>query len=158
MAQQSAQPGEHAAEIVADGGEDDVGSIAITAFEIAAAEVALGFHVTNDGFDCRATLQFTLDDAEDAALLTGDEDPPWIGGVVTAISFVDKGAFDGAAGELLGVVDDGAKRVTVIGVAGQAPGVEHELATGRAAIGGHDRGLDADLWTTPALQEETTKG
>jgi hypothetical protein len=48
--------------------------------------------------------------------------------------------------------------MSIIGVAGQCLGVEHELATGSAGVGGDDRGFDADLWTTPALQEESTKG
>ena len=37
---------------------------------MAAAEVAVGLHVSDHGLDRRATPQFALDDAEDAALLT----------------------------------------------------------------------------------------
>ena len=48
--------------------------------------------------------------------------------------------------------DDGGQRVPVVRVSWERLGVEHELAAGGAAIGGDDRGLDADLWTTPALQ------
>ena len=44
--------------------------------------------------------------------------------------------------------------MTVIGVARQRLGMEHELAARGAGIVGDDRGLDADLWTTPALQVE----
>ena len=36
---------------MADGGQDDVGGITLAALEIAAAEVAVGFHVTDHGFD-----------------------------------------------------------------------------------------------------------
>ena len=43
----SSQPGEDAAEIVADGGEDDVGGIVGAAFEIAAAEVTFGLQVAD---------------------------------------------------------------------------------------------------------------
>ena len=50
-----------------------------------------------------------------------------------------------AAGELLGGIDDAAERMPVIGVARQRLGVEHELATGGAGVGGDDRGLDAEL-------------
>jgi hypothetical protein len=42
--------------------------------------------------------------------------------------------------------------VAVIGIAWQRLGVEHELAARCAGIGSDDRGLDADLWTTLALQ------
>ena len=49
--------------IVADGGEDDVCGVSLTAFEMAAAEVAVGLHVSDHGFDCRATPQFALDGA-----------------------------------------------------------------------------------------------
>ena len=50
------------------------------------------------------------------------------------------------------------QRAAIIRIAGQRPGVQHELAAGSAGVGGDDRDLDADLWTTPALQEESTKG
>ncbi len=73
-------------------------------------------------------------------------------------SLIDIGAFDPAAGELLGGFDDVAERVAVIGIARQRFGVQHELAARGAGIGGDDRGFDADLWTTPALQEESTNG
>jgi len=48
--------------------------------------------------------------------------------------------------------------MSVVGIARQRLGVEHELAAGSAGIGGDDRDFDADLWTTPALQEESTNG
>jgi hypothetical protein len=59
---------------MAHGGEDDICAVAVLAFEMAAAEVAIALHVSDDGFDRRATPQFALDNAEDAALLTRDED------------------------------------------------------------------------------------
>ena len=36
--------------------------------------------------------------------------------------------------------------------------MQHELAAGRAGIGADDGCLNADLWTTPALQEEIDIG
>jgi len=45
------QPCEDAAEVVADGREDDVGGIAGAAFEVAAAEVTFGLQVSDDGLD-----------------------------------------------------------------------------------------------------------
>jgi hypothetical protein len=36
--------------------------------------VTVGFHVSDQSFDGGAAPQFALDDAEDAALLAGDED------------------------------------------------------------------------------------
>jgi hypothetical protein len=36
---------------VADGGEDDVGGIALAALQVAAAEVTIGLHVTDHGLD-----------------------------------------------------------------------------------------------------------
>jgi hypothetical protein len=48
--------------------------------------------------------------------------------VVTAVSPVDVGTLDLAVGEPFGVLDDGAQRVTVMGVARQRFGVQHELA------------------------------
>ena len=77
-----------------DGSEDDVGGVALATLEVAAAEVPIVLHVANDGFDGRAAAQFALDDAEDAALLTGDEDAVRVGRVVAAIALVDIGALD----------------------------------------------------------------
>jgi hypothetical protein len=69
-----------------------------------------------------------LDSAEDTALLAGDEDATGVLRVVTAVSLVDIGALDRAAGELLGVINDVAE--AVVGVIGQRLGVQHEQATG----------------------------
>ena len=49
----------------------------------------ISFHVTKDGFDGRTAAQFALDDPEDAALLTGDEDAVRIGGAAAAVALVD---------------------------------------------------------------------
>ena len=59
---------------MADRREDDVGGIAGAAFEVAAAEMTLGFQVSDDGLDAGAAAQLALDDTEDAALLAGDKD------------------------------------------------------------------------------------
>jgi hypothetical protein len=39
------------AEVAACGGKDVVGGVAVAAFEMAAAEVTVGLHVTDHGFD-----------------------------------------------------------------------------------------------------------
>lgn len=44
--------------------------------------------------------------------------------------------------------------MTVVRVIGQRPGVQHEQAPGRTAVVVDHGGFGADLWTTPALQEE----
>lgn len=111
---------------MAGSGEDDVGGIAGAAFEVAPAEVTFGLQMSDDGLDGGATAQLALDGAEDAALLAGDEDATGILCVVAAISFVDVGPLDRTAGECLGAVKDIAQGVTVIGVVGQRPGVQHE--------------------------------
>jgi len=107
--------------------------------------VAVSLHVADDRFDGGAAAQLALDDAEDAALLAGDEDAARIDGVVAAIALVDVGPLDGAAGERFGGIDDRSECVAVIGVARQRLGMEHELAASGAGIGGDDRGLDAEL-------------
>jgi hypothetical protein len=48
--------------------------------------------------------------------------------------------------------------MAVVGVSRERLGMQHELAAGRAGIGADDGCLNADLWTTPALQEESTNG
>ena len=64
----------------------------------------------------------------------------------------DVGALDVEAGETLGALDSVVQRVAVVWIAGQGLGMQHELAGRRAVVGGDDRDLDPDLWTTPALQ------
>ncbi|KRR17636.1 hypothetical protein CQ13_36080 [Bradyrhizobium retamae] len=64
---------------------------------------------------------------------------------MAAVSLVDIGALDRTTGEPLGVCDDAAKGVAVVGVVRQRPGVQHEVAAGATAVGGDDGGLDADL-------------
>lgn len=67
--------------------------------------MAIGFQVSDDGFDGGATEQLALNDTEDAALLARDEDPAEILCVVAAASLVDIGPLDRAAGECLGAVN-----------------------------------------------------
>ena len=105
---------------MADGAEDGVGGIALATFEIAAAEVAVGFHVSDDGFDSRATAQLALDRTEDAAPLAGDEDAERVCDFVASVTLVDIGALDGATGQFLGGFDDGGQRVAIVGIAGSA--------------------------------------
>src|SRR5207247_3720030 len=50
-----------------------------------------------------------------------------------------------AAGEPLSGFDDGAQRVAIIRIAGQRPGVQHELATRCPGIGGDDGSLHTEL-------------
>jgi hypothetical protein len=54
------------------------------------------------------------------------------------LAFVDIGALDRAAGELLGGFDDPAERVPVIRVSRQRPGMKHKLPArpARALVGG----------------------
>src|SRR5262249_51518744 len=84
-------------------------------------------------------------DAEDAALLAGDEDAARIGRIVPAVSLVDIGALDLASGEPFGGFNDGAEGVAIVGVSRQRLGVQHELTARGAGVGGDDRGLDAEL-------------
>ena len=44
----------------------------------------VSFHAANDGFDGRAAAQSALDDPEDAAVLTGNEDAVRIGRAVAS--------------------------------------------------------------------------
>ncbi len=71
---------------MADGGEDDVGSISVAAFEVTAAEMAVGFHVADHGLDGGSAAELAFDQTEDPALLAGDEDASGVGGCVAAIA------------------------------------------------------------------------
>ncbi|OPY95998.1 hypothetical protein A5906_05285 [Bradyrhizobium sacchari] len=56
------------------------------AFEVAAAEVTVGPHVSDNGFDGGAAAQLALDDAEDPALLAKDEDAMRVLRLMAAVS------------------------------------------------------------------------
>jgi hypothetical protein len=86
---------------VADRREDGIGGVAGTTFEIAAAEVTLGFHMADHGLDRGASPQLALDDAEHTALLSRDEDAARVLRIMTAITLVDIATLDLAAGKLL---------------------------------------------------------
>ena len=73
---------------MADGGEDGVGGVTRGSLEIAAAEMALGFHMADHWLDGGTASQLALDGAEHAALLPGDEDAMWVRRIVAAVSFV----------------------------------------------------------------------
>ena len=60
--QEFSEPGEDAAEVVADGGEDDVGGVSWAASEVATAEVTFGLQMSDDGLDGGAAAQLALDD------------------------------------------------------------------------------------------------
>ena len=111
------QPGEDASEVIADRGQDGVGGIAGTAFEVAAAEMTFGFHVADPGLDGGSTSQFAFDRAEDAALLSRDEDAAWILRIVAAVTLVDVGALDLAADgeQSFPVLRETTDRVVVLG-------------------------------------------
>ena len=79
---------------MAEGAEHGIGGIAGAAFEIAASEMALGLHVADHGLDGGSPFELSLDGAEHAAFLSGDEDAARVGRVVAAVSFIDEGALD----------------------------------------------------------------
>ena len=136
---------EDEAEVVADGGEDGVGVVAVQAFEVVAGEMAIGLHMANRRLDGRSALEFALDLAVHAAPLAGEVDRERLGRVVPAVSLVGVGSFDFPAGELPGFLDDFGQGMAIIWIAGQGLGVEHELAALAATVGGGDRDLDAEL-------------
>ena len=72
--------------------------------------------------------QLSLDDAEDAAFLAGDEDAAGLGHIVAAKALIDIGAIDVRPVSALGLLDDlGEEGMSVIGVARQRLGVEPKL-------------------------------
>jgi hypothetical protein len=83
-----------------------------------------------------AEPQLAFDDAEDAALLSGDEHAARMGRIVSAISLVDIGPFDLASGEVLGMLDGGPQGVAVVGTARQRLGLQHELAARSTGVAG----------------------
>jgi len=102
---------------VADGGQDDVGSIAGAAFEVTAAEVIVSLHVADRSFEGRAAAELAFDDAEDPRFSPEMKMPRGFG----------------VAGR------------DIIWITRQRLGMEHKLATWGAGVGGDDRDLDPEL-------------
>src|SRR2546429_1370615 len=71
--------------------------------------------------------------------------------MVAAVSLIDIGTLDLAAGKPLSGFDDGAQRVAVIRIAGQRPGMQHELTTWCPRIGGDDGSLHTELVRSAGL-------
>src|SRR4029079_4119517 len=115
-AQKSPQPSENQAEVVANCAQNRVGRIAFAALEIAAAEVAVGFHMSDDCFDRGATSQLALDHTEDTAALARDKNAAWIGYMVAAIALIDVGPLDGITGEAFGGLDRLGEGMAVVGI------------------------------------------
>ena len=65
------EPGEEPAEVVAGGGENGVGGVALGSGEIVSAHAVLGLGVADDRFDRRAAAEFAVDGLGDAAPLLG---------------------------------------------------------------------------------------
>ena len=112
-------------------GKDDVGGIALAALEIAAAEVPVALHVTDDRPDGGAAREIAFDPPKTPRFWPKMKTYHGFSVLVAAIALVDLGALDWAAGELLGGFDDIAPRVAVIWVARQGLGMQYELAVPR---------------------------
>src|SRR6202020_3040994 len=67
--QQESQPFEQAREVVASGGEDGVGGVALGSGEVVSAHAMLGFGVSDDRFDRGAAAQLAFDGLGDATSL-----------------------------------------------------------------------------------------
>ena len=92
--QHEGQPFEQAAEVVAGGGKDGVGGVAVGPGEIVSAHAMLGFGVSDDRFDRRAAGEFAFDGLSDRASLAGDIDLELVVGrsIVAAIAAVGDAA------------------------------------------------------------------
>ena len=88
--QQESEPFEQASEVVAGGGEDGVGGVAVGSGEVVSAHAVLRFRVADDRFDGGTAAQLAFDGLGDAASLAGDIDPELVAGrgVVAAIAAV----------------------------------------------------------------------
>ena len=69
-AQESLEPPEQEAEVLAGAGEQGIDLVAMAPFEVIAAEMAVGLEVPDDRLDGGPSPEFPFDDAEDAALLS----------------------------------------------------------------------------------------
>jgi hypothetical protein len=126
--QQYSQPGEDETEVVANGREDEVGSITVAALGRGGRHFSCG----RSRARWRAA-ELAFDHPEHAALLAGDEEAVRIV-VLWPIALVDVSALDSATGEFLGGFDDLAERVPVIGVELFGMGITPAIIAARLAM------------------------
>jgi hypothetical protein len=101
----------------------------------------VAFDVADDRLNSGSPFHLAAYRSGDASYLARDPDLELVGMVVAAIALVDVDTGDLDAGELLGVGDDGPKRMAVEGIAVQRLGVQGELT----ALGFGDGRRDRDL-------------
>jgi hypothetical protein len=104
--------------------------------------------MTDHRLDGRAVSELALDLTMHFALLAGLENPEWLRGVMPDIARVDIDPLDLAAGQVLGLLDYLAQRVTVVRLAGQIH--VHEVICGmlvREATFAKDVARAPTLWT-----------
>lgn len=70
LVQQELQPADEATEVVAGGGEDGIGGIAVAMPEIVPAHPMFGFEMADDRLDGRAAAHFAFDLGRHPPLLT----------------------------------------------------------------------------------------
>jgi len=61
MSQQQAEPANEASEVIADGGKDGIGGIALAVPEVIPAHAMLGLEVADDRLDSGTPSQLALD-------------------------------------------------------------------------------------------------
>src|ERR671913_1146963 len=91
--QEPGQPGAEQTEVVAGGGEDEVGGVAFCAEEEVAAEMAVALQVADDGLDGAAAPSLAANGRGEAALLARDEHAGAVG-IMAAVAAIDIGALD----------------------------------------------------------------
>jgi hypothetical protein len=130
LGEQESQPFEQPAEVVAGGGENGVGGVAIGPSEIVSAHAVLGLGVSDHGLDRGAAAQLAFDGLGDKASLARDIDLELVigRGVVAAIAAVDDDAGEVRADLRLDLRNHGRQLMPIIRIAGQRLGVGDELA------------------------------
>ena len=97
--------------------------------------------MADDGFDSGPAPQLLLDLAVGAAPLAGAVDAQGLGRVVADIAVVNVGLLDLDPGQGLRFGYHDPKGVAVIRPVMKGLGMEHELASGRAGVGGEPKYL-----------------
>jgi hypothetical protein len=94
LAQQSPEPADQTAEVVADGSHDGVGGVTAAVPEIVAVHAVLGFEMADHRLDGGPAAQPAFDPGRHAPFLAGDEDPELVirRRVVAAVSLVSEKA------------------------------------------------------------------
>ena len=139
---------------VADGRQHRVDGVPCPVGEVIAAHAVLALEMANHRLDRRTAPEGPLDRCRKPSLPSRHVDPEsaLLRGMMALVAGIGDDPREIGPDRRLNLRNHAGERVPIVGVAGQRFDMRHELPAPAAPERRRNTHLDADLWTTPALQ------